>query len=64
MRSRPLPRDFRAIDPRQARIVLIEAAPRLLTSFDPSLSDAARVSLERLGVEVRLNVGVTAGRQI
>jgi NADH dehydrogenase len=58
--NRALACDFRAIDPRQARIILIEAAPRLLTSFDPSLSDAARVSLERLGVEVRLNAGVTA----
>ncbi len=43
--KRALARDFRSIDPRQARIILVEAAPRLLTPFDPSLSEAARVSL-------------------
>ncbi len=57
--KRALASDFRAIDPRSARIILIEAAPRLLTPFDPSLSEAARRSLEQLGVEVRLGVGVT-----
>ena len=43
-----LPGNFRAVDPREARVLLIEAAERVLTSFPPSLS-AAR-SLERLGV--------------
>ncbi len=57
--KRALARDFRSIDPREARIVLVEAAPRLLTPFDPSLSEAARLSLEQLGVEVRLGAGVT-----
>jgi NADH dehydrogenase len=57
--KRALACDFRAIDPRQARIFLVEVAPRLLTAFDPSLSDVAKIALERLGVEVRLNVGVT-----
>jgi NADH:ubiquinone reductase (H+-translocating) len=52
--------DFRAIDPRDARIVLVEAGPRLLPAFDPRLSEAARRSLERLGVEVRLGTKVTA----
>jgi NADH:ubiquinone reductase (H+-translocating) len=42
--------DFRAIDPRQARVLLIEAADRVLTSFPPSLSRRATRSLERLGV--------------
>lgn len=51
--------DFRSIDPRCARIVLVEAAARLLTPFDPALSEAARRSLEQLGVEVRLGSGVT-----
>jgi NADH dehydrogenase len=37
----------------------VEAAPRLLTPFDPSLSEAARASLAQLGVEVRLGAGVT-----
>ena len=46
--------DFRSIDPRAARVTLIEAGPRLLPSFHPELSEAARRSLEMLGVEVRL----------
>jgi NADH dehydrogenase len=56
--KRALASDFRVIDPRSARIILVEAAPRLLTTFDPSLSEAARRSLGRLGVEVRLRTGV------
>jgi len=58
--KRALASDFRAIDPRSARIILIEAGPRLLPAFDPTLSDAARRSLEGLGVEVRLGAPVTA----
>jgi NADH:quinone reductase (non-electrogenic) len=57
--KRALAADFRAIDPRSARIVLIEAGPRLLAPLDPALSEAARRSLEQLGVEVRLGAGVT-----
>ena len=58
--NRALAADFRAIDPRSARIILVEAAPRLLTPFDPSLSQAAKRSLEQLGVAVRLGAAVTA----
>jgi len=58
--NRALAKDFRSIDPRSARIVLVEAALRVLTPFDPSLSDAAKRSLEQLGVEVRLGSAVTA----
>jgi NADH:ubiquinone reductase (H+-translocating) len=58
--NRALAADFRAIDPRSARIILVEAAPRLLTPFDPSLSEAAKKSLEQLGVDVRLGAPVTA----
>jgi NADH dehydrogenase len=58
--NRALAKDFRSIDPRAARIVLVEAAARLLTPFDASLSEAARKSLEQLGVEVRLGAAVTA----
>jgi NADH dehydrogenase len=47
-----LRRDFRAIDPRRARILLVEAADRVLTSFPPSLSAKAARSLQRLGVTV------------
>ena len=57
---RALKSDFRAIDPSSARVVLVEAGPRLLPSFDPSLSEAARHSLEKLGAEVRLTSSVTA----
>jgi NADH:quinone reductase (non-electrogenic) len=45
-----LRRDFRAIDPRGGRVLLIEAVDRVLTSFPPSLSRRAERSLERLGV--------------
>ncbi len=47
-----LRRDFRAIDPRAARILLVEAADRVLTTFPPSLSAKAARSLEKLGVTV------------
>ena len=46
--------DFRTIDPRDARVVLVEAGPRLLPAFPERLSAAALRSLERLGVDVRL----------
>jgi NADH dehydrogenase len=46
--------EFRAIDSRDARVVLVEAGPRLLPTFDPRLSEAARRALDGLGVEVRL----------
>src|SRR6516165_9665161 len=57
--KRALAADFRSIDPRCARIILIEAGPRLLAPFSPTLSEAARRSLEQLGVEVRLDASVT-----
>jgi NADH dehydrogenase len=49
-----LAEDFRAIDPREARIILVEAGPRLLPALPESLSAKAKAQLERLGVEVRL----------
>ena len=52
-------RDFRAFDPRKARVVLVEAGPRMLAAFDEKLSDSARRALEKLGVEVRLSTRVT-----
>ena len=45
-----LPGDFREIDPRTGRILLVEVADRVLTSFPPSLSKRAERSLMRLGV--------------
>jgi NADH:ubiquinone reductase (H+-translocating) len=47
-----LRRDFRSIDPRSARILIVETADRVLTTFPPSLSAKAAHSLERLGVTV------------
>jgi NADH dehydrogenase len=47
-------REFRAFDSRRARILLVETADRLLTTFPPSLSAKAARSLERLGVTPRL----------
>ena len=55
-----LARDFRAIDPTHARVVLVEAGPRLLAAFPERLSVEARRTLERLGVEVVLGMPVTA----
>ena len=51
--------DFRRIDPRSARIILIEAGPRLLPTFPPGLSDYALKTLTRVGVEVRTETLVT-----
>lgn len=50
--KRALARDFRAIDPRAARIVLVEGGPRLLATFPPALSAKAAKALARMGVEV------------
>jgi NADH dehydrogenase len=55
-----LKRDFRRIDPRQARVVLVEAAPRLLGQFSERLAAKATARLNRLGVEVRTNIRVEA----
>jgi NADH:ubiquinone reductase (H+-translocating) len=52
--------EFRNIDTRSTRIVLIEAGPTILPSFAPTLRDAARRSLSRLHVEVRESARVTA----
>jgi NADH dehydrogenase len=54
-----LARDFSRINPKDARIVLVEAGPRLLASFDERLSARATRALECLGVEVRLGQRVT-----
>jgi NADH dehydrogenase/putative oxidoreductase len=45
-------KDFRNFDPAQARVLLVQAGPRLLPAFDPSLSQRAREALESVGVEV------------
>jgi NADH dehydrogenase len=55
-----LSRDFRRIDPERARVILIEAGPRILPSFSTKLSDRATRDLEQLGVTVWTNTMVTA----
>jgi NADH dehydrogenase len=52
--------DFRRIDPAKAHVVLLEAAPRLLTSFSEELSEHARRDLAEIGVEVRTHAKVEA----
>jgi NADH:ubiquinone reductase (H+-translocating) len=53
-----LPQEYRHIDTRKARVVLIEAGPRILPSFTEDLSAYAHTSLERLGVEIQLRQAV------
>ena len=57
---RVLERDFRRIDPGKARIILIEAGPKVLPAMSPESSVSARRQLERLGVEVITDSPVTA----
>jgi NADH:ubiquinone reductase (H+-translocating) len=54
-----LPDEFRSIDTRRSRILLIEAGPRILPAFTPDLSAYARTALERLGVEIRTGSAVS-----
>src|SRR5215831_16871542 len=54
-----LARDFRHIDPTSARILLYEAAPRILPAYPEELSTKAQKHLESLGVEVHTNALVT-----
>jgi NADH dehydrogenase len=54
-----LARDFRSIDPRQTRVILIEAGPRILPSFDDKLAARAMRDLESLGVQVWTHSRVT-----
>ena len=55
---RSLDRNFRSFDPASARVVLLEAGPQVLSTFGPTLSRRTLASLERLGVEVRLETPV------
>jgi NADH dehydrogenase len=51
--------DFRSIDPRSTRVILVEAGPRILPAFDESLSASAEKQLQKLGVEVMTGTAVT-----
>jgi NADH dehydrogenase len=55
-----LARDFRRIDPRSARVVLIEAGPRILQAYPEELSRKAQAQLEALGVQVWTGSAVTS----
>jgi len=63
-----LAKDFRHINPSEARVILIEGEPRLLAAYPPDLSESARKQLVELGVEVRPSTRATnlteAGVQI
>jgi NADH dehydrogenase len=54
-----LAEDFRHIDPGAARVLLIEAGPRILAGFPEELADKAREQLEDLGVELKTGAKVT-----
>lgn len=54
-----LNKDFRKIDPSRTRIILIEAGPRVLSSFAPELSRTATSNLESMGVQVWTNTRVS-----
>ena len=54
-----LARDFRSIDPRQTRVMLVEAGPRILPAFDAKLAARAMRDLESLGVQVWTSAKVT-----
>ncbi len=55
-----LAKDFRTIDPRQTRVILVEAGSRILPAFDSELSARAMRDLESLGVQVWTSARVTA----
>lgn len=54
-----LARDFRHINPKEARVILLEGGPRILPGFTPDLSESATKQLNHLGVNVRVNTRVT-----
>jgi NADH dehydrogenase len=54
-----LAKDFRHIDPSEARVILIEGTSRLLAAYPPDLSETAQKQLVELGVDVRTNARVT-----
>ena len=55
-----LARDFRHINPAQARVILLEGSDRVLPPYIPALSEKARMQLVRLGVDVRTGQKVTS----
>jgi NADH dehydrogenase len=58
--ARNMRRDFRTVDPREARVVLLEGGPHILPTFVPKLRDFAERALRNLGADVRTNTPATA----
>lgn len=56
---RALQDEFRSIDPKRSRILLLEGGPRVLPTYAPDLSESAVRQLQKLGVEVRASAMVT-----
>jgi NADH dehydrogenase len=57
--GRHLTKEFRSIDPRKSRIILLEGGPRVLPTYPEDLSASAERQLKEMGVEVRTNAMVT-----
>jgi NADH dehydrogenase len=55
--------DFRNIDPKRTRVILLEGGPRVLAAYSPELSQSAVEQLKKLGAEVRTNTVVTEVKQ-
>ncbi len=56
--KRTLARDFRHIDPTDARVILLDASPHVLGAFAEGLQERSRRALQRLGIDVRLDARV------
>lgn len=54
-----LPKEFRHIDTHQARVILVEAGPRVLPAFPPDMSDYVQTALTKLGVTVMTGTSVS-----
>jgi len=61
--SQTIPKDFRHIDTTTARVILVEAGPRLLSAMPEKLGRRAKRDLEQMGVQVRLNSMATEIRE-
>src|SRR5262249_59310114 len=57
--GRHLKKEFRAINPKQSKIILLEGGPRVLATYPEDLSASAERQLRSMGVEVRTNAMVT-----
>jgi NADH dehydrogenase len=57
--QRTMAKDFRSFDPRDAKVILVDALDRVMTALPPPLSQRARALLEKIGVDVRTGERVT-----